>query len=243
MQIVMGWIKGDFKTGDVSRYGDQDTPQQYLKVQIEWHRLLGHTPIVLTNFKFKYEGIEAIQVPVFNEWSGFANKLPMLNWAISEGYINDDFLFKDCDVWTLIDHPFPSEVSGIGMVRHSVPGRDKIQGGVMYCRKGSYRVIDKMATFITKKKVRKEEKVLPGLLKDEDFVFLNYRYNLFRQGEFTRKYPLAQKPIVNVHFHPQHQCCWDRFVLGLNKYKAKVVPLELEEIMIKHGLEPKHEVS
>lgn len=68
------------------------------------------------------------------------------------------------------------------------------------------------------------------------FHWLNWTYNLFRQRQFDRKYPYAEKPIKVVHFHPEDKSCLDRFYHGINSYNVKIVTPELKELFIKHGL-------
>lgn len=67
------------------------------------------------------------------------------------------------------------------------------------------------------------------------FCWLNWTYNLFRQRQFDRKYPSAEKPIKVVHFHPEDQSCLDRFYHGKNSYNVKIVTPELRKLFIKYG--------
>lgn len=71
---------------------------------------------------------------------------------------------------------------------------------------------------------------------EDRFHWLNWTYNLFRQRQFHKKYPRADKPIKIVHFHTENQSCLDRFYHGKNNYNVKIVTPELSELMVKHGL-------
>ena len=68
------------------------------------------------------------------------------------------------------------------------------------------------------------------------FTWLDWSYNLFRQRQFSRKYPHAEKPIKVVHFHVEDKSCLDCFYHGKNSYNVKIVTPALSELFIKHGL-------
>ena len=71
---------------------------------------------------------------------------------------------------------------------------------------------------------------------EDRFKWLNWTYNLFRQRQFDKKYPEAEKPIKVVHFHPEDQSCLDRFYHGKNSYNVKIIDVELSKLFVKYGL-------
>jgi len=72
----------------------------------------------------------------------------------------------------------------------------------------------------------------------ERFSWLDWSYNLFRQRQFSRKYPAAKKPIKIVHFHPEYESCLDCFYHGKNSHNIKIVTPELSKLFIKYELVP-----
>jgi len=70
----------------------------------------------------------------------------------------------------------------------------------------------------------------------ERFTWLDWSYNLFRQRQFSRKYPVAQKPIKIVHFHPEDVSCLNCFYYGKNSHNVKIVTPELSKLFIKYNL-------
>ena len=238
MQIVLSWIKGD--QGYKYRYTGTDIADKYLRLQIENNLRLGFTPIIATNWEFEWMSVKSIMVPIHNTWSSFANKMPILKWLIDEKIVTEDICYHDCDVYTLLYHNFPIEVKDVGMVKAGLPNRSKPQGGVVYFSKSSYDIINQLATEITERKVRKEESFLPGFYKREEyknrFVWLNYRYNLFRQGQFSSKWRLTEQPVINMHFKFEYPSCTDVFVEGKNKFNIKVLPPEIKEMAVKYDL-------
>jgi hypothetical protein len=68
------------------------------------------------------------------------------------------------------------------------------------------------------------------------FSWLNWTYDLFRQGQFHMKYPQATKPIKVVHFHTEYSSCLDCFYHGKNSHNVKIVTPQLSELLIKYGL-------
>lgn len=86
-----------------------------------------------------------------------------------------------------------------------------------------------------------EEKLYSTALKyfgkfSSRFTWLDWSYNLFRQRQFNKKYPRAEKPIRVVHFHPEYPSCLDCFYYGKNSYNVKIVTPELSKLFIKYGL-------
>jgi hypothetical protein len=71
---------------------------------------------------------------------------------------------------------------------------------------------------------------------EDRFHWLNWTYNLFRQRQFSQKYPLADKPIKVVHFHPEDVSCLNCFYYGKNSHNVKIVNPELSQLFIKYGL-------
>lgn len=71
---------------------------------------------------------------------------------------------------------------------------------------------------------------------EDRFSWLNWTYDLFRQGQFSRKYPSAEKPIKVVHFHVEYPSCLDCFYHGKNKYNVKIVTPELRDLLLKYHL-------
>jgi hypothetical protein len=71
---------------------------------------------------------------------------------------------------------------------------------------------------------------------EDRFSWLNWTYDLFRQGQFSRKYPSAEKPIKVVHFHVEYPSCLNCFYYGINNYKVKIVTPELRELLLKYKL-------
>lgn len=237
----MSYHKND--KGYKYRYRSTDIPERYLRLQIDNNLRLGWAAkdiIVASNFDFAYNGVQAINIGGASEISAFANKMPSVHRLIKDGVLADDLFIHDVDVYTLISHPIPT-IAGVGMVLHSLPPRGKLQGGATYVRKDSYDIICELAENILRQRVRKEETYLAKSgfyaqkYKDR-FTLLNYRYNLFRQGEFHKKYPLTELPVINTHFHFEDESCTKRFVEGINKYGVKIVPQELKELAIYHGL-------
>ena len=133
---------------------------------------------------------------------------------------NTDILYKDIDAYTLLYHTIP-DMLDVGMCHHSCIRLRKPQGGITYYRKTSYDIINKLANSIVENKVIKEESYLPDFYKSykNRFTWLNYRYNLFRQGEFTLKYPLCDLPIINCHFHLEDKSCTNVFIKGTKGVK------------------------
>jgi len=68
------------------------------------------------------------------------------------------------------------------------------------------------------------------------FTWLDWSYNLFRQRQFHKKYPVAEKPIRVVHFHPEYESCLNTFYHGKNRYNVKIVTPELSKLFVKYGL-------
>lgn len=238
MQIVMSYVKGN--SGYHYRYKDSDLAERYLRCQVDNTLRLGWTPIIATNFPFEWKGIKSHVVDIQSNISAFANKMPMLDWLISNGLVSDDILYQDVDVFNLRYHNFPYEVKDVGMVHHSCIRLRKPQGGVVYFRKSAYDIIHQLAQEIVEKKVKKEESFLPSFYNRPEykdrFTWLNYTYNMFRQGEFKLKYPLALLPIINCHFHPEDKSCSDCFIEGINAHGVKVITPEVKELIIAHEL-------
>lgn len=208
-------------------------------LQVENNLRLGWTPIVVTNFDFEWLGVKAIRTPIFNNWSAFASKIPILSWLMKTGQLNDDVFMHDYDCYTLMRHEFP-EQKDIGMVRCGTPNRNKLQGGVMYIRKSGFDMIHQMGQEITDKRLRKEELYFPGYFSRTEnkdrFTYLNYRYNVFRQGLFKSKWPLTIQPAINVHFHLEDKSCSDCFIEGKNAYSVKVVTPEIVDMARRYKL-------
>lgn len=249
MKNVFIWINEDFKFGGAKRYSkSSDIGERYLKLQIENSLRLGWRPediIIGTNFPFRHGYISSYLIPVFATHSAFANKMPALQYLIDNLPLHDDLYVHDCDVFQLIPFSFPKVSLDVGMVRHSLPGRGKPQGGVIFFRKTAYDIIRNLANEIIEKKVRKEESFLPGFYKRSEYInrktWLDYRWNMFRQSDFRRKYKLAKKPIILTHFHPEYESTWEAFVEGNNVHNVKIVTPELKELMIKYKLYPDKE--
>lgn len=244
MQTVISWFRGNFATGDVKRYGDDTTPEKYLKLQVDNHLRLEYDAkdlLIVTNFPFAHNGIKSYVVNTFNQSSAFGNKLPAVKWLMENGIAVDDLFLHDCDVYTLIYHEFPKECRDVGMVKHS-HYKSKLQGGVTYVRKQGYDIILKLSDFILDNQVRKEESMLRGWYDKPEykdrFTLLNYRYNMFRQREFAVKYAHTIMPIINCHLHAEYQSCWDCFVEGKNKYSMPIITPEIKELMEKYAIRP-----
>jgi len=233
----MSYVKGS--GGYKFRYQEDTTiPDKYLRCQIDAMSYVGITPLIATNWDFEYKGIKSIKVPMYAKWSAFGNKIPILNHIVRRLGITDDICYQDIDAWTLVKHDFPC-TKDVGFVLHSLPGNSKKQGGVQYWGKNSYDIIEDLAISITSKQVKKEESFFNKFFRNnkyEDRIeILNYRFNFFRQSEMGRKYPLTELPIINLHFKPEYDTCWDRFI-GKAKPHIKVIPDWLEELFYKHEL-------
>lgn len=220
------------------RYEGLDTADRYLRCQIDVMARHGITPIIGTNFPLEYNGIKAMELPLFATHSSFCNKLPALSYMIKQLGINDDICYQDVDLWTLIPHQYPSQ-KDMAFCLHSLPPRTKLQLGCQYWGKGSYDILHDLADTMIRRKVKKEESFFNGFFKQKKCTdrieILNYKYNFFRQSEMEKKWPLTQLPIINIHCKPEYDSVWFRF-MGKNKMGAKVIPDWLVHLFYKHGL-------
>jgi hypothetical protein len=243
-----------------------ETIDGYLGLQIENSLRLGWSKsdiVLITNFSYSYMGIEANTIDEICGWSAFANKMVAVDQMVKKGVINDNFWIHDCDAYQLQPFTFPEFCKDVGFVRHA-PNRVKLQGGSVFYRKEAQDIISVLSEGIKLFKINKEESFFPLFYntgckekyleqhkKDDEkaeyvrkyfeewtdrFTWLNWTYNLFRQRQFSIKYPEAQKPIKVVHFHPEDQSCLDCFYYGRNSLNVKVVTPELKNLFIKHEL-------
>lgn len=70
----------------------------------------------------------------------------------------------------------------------------------------------------------------------ERFSYLNYCWDFCIVHQFNKKYPQTVQPIKIAHFHPEYIGCYDCFIMGKNKYNAKISTPYLDELLYKHKL-------
>lgn len=232
------------------------------KIQIDNILDLGGTRddiLIFTNFEFEYDGVTSTVIPdVFTvikhgedrRYDPTSHKIPVVMYLIENKLIDEDQLYWCHDFDCYQNYTFTEEDIDMGGLAF---------GAAMYGYKPEWQLggfffttkaLDMLKTLYTGIEScryfgRVDEKKFTSLVKsggiDRNLIKeLNVTYNftaLYQQ----LTYPVAEKPIKVVHFHPwqnvgTEQSGTDIFIHGKNKAGIPLASDRLIKIFNKHGI-------
>lgn len=228
MKNLMTYINPSKKFGeDYSRL---------VMVQIDNCRQMGWTDkdiMLVTNFPYSYDGIEAIVVPdeLFFYHRKKASKINVICYLLENGMINDVCWVHDFDAYQV--SVFPDNILGefdAGFIDYATNTMWNM--GSFFFKTLALPIFQGVREIMNRKQINDEYAL--KYLTDRDpegigkrYIKLNNTYNLgrMRQNEYT--YSISEKPIKVFHFHPRMRELYEEV--------KPLLPKELIEIMTKYG--------
>lgn len=209
--------------------------------------------VLITNFEYSYRGVKPIILDVdFFDRKPQVSKINAIIRMFEEDLVGDDmYWFHDWDAFQLV--PIDEEEIGIADDEIAVTeygglmfaGMRRISTGVIYFKKGSRDIFERMKKLCYEKRIDEEEALCLMVLEDENIKkrvkILNYSYN-FIGYSLRRCYKEAIKPLKVVHFHPltgKRKLGTDnslRFFKGDNHIQTQLITDRVVDILKDNGI-------
>ncbi len=233
-----------------SKEFDHEETETLAKVQIDnmldlgWER---KDIILLTNFPYKYRGVKAIIADdkLYCSFNPTQAKINGILYLFEQGLVNSNEIYfcHDFDHYQL--NPITEaeineqlEISDIGITDYGRMPRWNLS--CIFFKKTSQDIWKLLKDYVYKHKNHNEEEALMVLTEkntqgiNNRITKLNISYNL-KHFNIRSTYPMADKPIKGVHFHPTPDMI-DFFFYGKNKINQVILNDRLIKIFNKHGI-------
>ncbi len=209
-----------------------DNIKTLLKAQIENSISLGWMTediIVLTNFKYEFMKVKAIQIDL-NTICLTGSKMFGMKYLFDNDMVNDAIWAHDLDAWQNFPFTCP-EFKDVGIACYST---SKFNGGSLFWKKSAKDIADKIVNVIISNKENKEEPILNKILKSKEYkdrvTVLNNTFNVGCSG-YTKRWERSIKPIRVCHFHPYNKMAWETHALDKNGLDVKGISDRLESLL------------
>ena len=203
-----------------------------LKVQINNSLELGwdaNDIILLTNFDYKFMGIEAITKNM-NEYCLTGSKMFGMKYLFDNDLVDDVIWAHDLDAWQNAHFDCP-DFKDVGASQYSRP---KFNGGSIFWKKSSKDIVYRIIDEIVKNKENKEEPTLNKIFKSKEYknrvTVLNNTFNVGCSGYVERWYR-SDKPVRVCHFHPTNKIAWETHRLDRNGIGFQGISDRLESLL------------
>lgn len=227
---------------------DEET-KTLVKVQIDSSLSLGwkrQDLMLLTNFPYEYGGIDAMVVPddLFCDFSLTQAKINGIVFLFEHDLIRDEIYYcHDFDHYQLVFIPESEIQEKLGSADMGLTDYGRIPrwhtAGIFF-KKGAEDIFKLLQETVYKDKIHNEEDALFMLTENntngiaDRVQKLNCTYN-YQQFNIRSTYPMADKPIRAVHFHPDWETI-DIFFYGKNKINTPLAGERLIKIFREHGI-------
>jgi hypothetical protein len=208
-----------------------DYYKKYLRAQIENSLKWGWREediIVFTNFDFEYMGIKS-KIEIVSHDFDFCPYI--VKWFGIQRMMNETsevIWFHDLDAWQN-DKIGEFEFKDFGFVKVS----SGINSGSMFCKSCGLDIVKQIIEKVKIGHIKADEVALNGIRDSivERITYINTAYNL-GCTKFEERLQKAIFPIKVLHFHPEKDGDWDKFLLG--KSGVDLSNLRLLEVLYKH---------
>ena len=221
--------------------------EQSVSIQIDNSLSLGWKPkdiMLVTNFKFEYNGVKSIVIGDDNYCSFFppTTKIYAIVNLFKTGVIKEDlYWYHDFDCFELnpiVEAEVREEMGECNLGASNYGQKPRLCSASMFFDKGAEDMFD----WIKKECVRDEVDGEVGLMRmayeprnplSSKFKMVNTTY-AFHRFNVVKTYKTTIKPIRAAHFHLTPDK-YDFYVRGNNKLKKSLIPERLVKIFNKHG--------
>jgi len=227
-----------------------------VKIQIDNSISLGwgrKDIVLVTNFDYEYNGVKALVIEdshYCKHWEK-STKVSVIIYLIKSGMVGSRELwwFHDFDAFQV--HPITVKELDLG---HAVVGftdygwQQKWNTGSIFFKKNSIKVFEWLRNELYRLQTDEERALVALTKRNYQYINsylkrLNVTYNfpgsLNGQRQLHVTYPMANKPVKVLHFHPEYTYSRQRinFLVGMcgeNKLKVDLVGPRLLKIFKKH---------
>lgn len=214
-----------------------------VKIQIDNSLELEWKPediMLATNFDYEYNGIKSIVVGDENycHHTPSVSKTYTIISLFKLGFIKKDVLYwiHDIDNYQLnqIDENKIRKELGNNIfgIQDYGTTRSRLAGGSIFFYSDALSIFESIKKFADKHEIGEELSL--QFISKENFQKLNVTYN-FTHFNIRRTYGRAEKPIINIHFHP-NKAMIDFFMYGKNKLNMVFMSEKLIKLFNKHGI-------
>lgn len=209
---------------------------QLVKVQIDNSRFWGWKDsdiMLVTNFPYSYEGIEAIVVPdeLFFYRRKRASKINVICYLLENKMIDDMAWIHDFDAYQVSE--FPDNILAdfdAGFIDYATSSLWNM--GSFFFKPQALSMFQGVREIMNEKQINDEYALKYLIDRDPNgmgkrYTKLNNTYNLGRMRENEYTYSISEKPIKVFHFHPKMRELYEEV--------KPLLPPKLIEIMVKHG--------
>lgn len=217
------------------------------KIQIDNSLNLGWKKediILVTNFPYEYRGIKAFLVPgdTFCVYGATASKANVIVWLFENGIIKKELYWNhDFDAYQLValaESELDLEDADMALADYGRMPRWHTSS--VFFKQTAVDIFKLIKETVYEFKLHNEEDALFMLTENNTQEIgkrikkINITYN-FWGGNIKSTYPMADKPLKCVHFHPDSYGL-DEFMYGKNKINKILIDDRLIKLFNKHGL-------
>lgn len=235
MKNVMVYVNPEKKFN--SRFHEGDT---LVKIQIDNCYRLGWNPddiYIYTNFPYQYKDVHTRYIPesIYCPFRPLSTKTCAIAYLLSLEQVDDVWWVHDFDAFQQIPFDVTPEVAGFTDYGWST----KWSLGSYFITPKATELMMKLRDTIYKYK-EEDERALVRLTRQNEvsgYTKLNGTYN-FGMRKIGVTYPLAEKPLKVIHFHPGHKemNTLDLFMYGKNEVGVPLMTPELIQVFQSYGI-------
>lgn len=249
MKNLMIYINPRKKFFDEKRY--------LVKIQIDNSLDLGWKPediVLVTNFPYEYKGVTALVAPddLYVEHWEKSSKVSAIIWLIKKGYVKQGELwwFHDFDAFEAYKITEEELELGYAVAGFTDYGyMRKWNTGSIFFKKDALKIFEWMRNALYRLQCDEERSL--KYLTDKNYQYINNFYKrmnitynfpgcLNGERKMSMTYPLANKPVKVLHFHPTYTYWYTvklnflKVMLGHNRLNINFIPDRLFKIFKTH---------